>query len=255
MGSGGQRLLLPKPEKDKSFVLPEVTLFLCSKKIMKYVILLGNYGSGKTEISLNMAINAANEGKKTVLVDMDIVNPYFRSSESEKMLNEKGIKVIKPCFANTMVDVPSLPPDIYTPFDSECDFAVFDAGGDPVGAAALGVLSEYFTRAEEETEAYYVVNTLRPLQDSPQSILDMLYQIQSRSGAKITGIINNTNLSIDTTPEMLEESQKIVSEVCILSGINQVYISGTEEILKRIPDFKIPFFTIKTYTRPTWLDL
>lgn len=107
-------------------------------KLKKFIIIAGNYGSGKTEISLNLALAAAREGKRTMLLDMDIVNPYFRSSVKEEELEAEGIRVVKPCFANTTVDVPSLPAEIYSPFDLPLDRAIFDAGGDPVGASALG---------------------------------------------------------------------------------------------------------------------
>jgi len=121
----------------------------------KLIIYAGNYGSGKTELSLNTAIHMAQRGD-TALVDMDIVNPYFRSSEHVSMLGEHGIKLIKPPFANTTVDVPSLSAEIYSAFTYE--YAVFDAGGDPVGAKALGGMREYFEEVREKVGFYYVVN-------------------------------------------------------------------------------------------------
>ena len=103
----------------------------------RFNIFAGNYGSGKTEISLNTALALAKD-RKTTLVDMDVVNPYFRSAESEKLLADHGIRLIAPPYANTNVDVPVLSAEVMAAFESET--AVFDAGGDPVGAAALGGL-------------------------------------------------------------------------------------------------------------------
>ena len=118
----------------------------------KYTVLAGNYGSGKTEISLNLAVKAAREGKRTMLVDLDIVNPFFRSSEHEDYLKSLGIAVVKPNFANTTVDVPSLPAEIYSAFDREMDAVFFDVGGDPVGASALGILHDKCRQHAKQSE-------------------------------------------------------------------------------------------------------
>jgi len=216
----------------------------------KFCVFAGNYGSGKTELSLNFAINAAKEGKRTVLLDMDIVNPYFRSSEHEAMLTELGIRVIKPTFANTMVDVPSLPAEVYVPFDADIDLAVFDAGGDPVGAAALGILSEKFAENAEDTEFYYVINARRPLQEDSASVEEMLRQIEGRAKLKVTQLINNTNLAYETTEEDVEYGLKVVGEVSSHTGIPVAFTSVGKWLKEKYPDA----FEVNIHTRPEWLD-
>jgi len=216
----------------------------------KFNVFLGNYGSGKTELSLNTAINAAKSGLKTMLLDMDIVNPYFRSSEHEAFLKELGVIVVKPVFANTMVDVPSLSPEIYTPFDADIDCAVFDAGGDPVGAAALGMLSEKFAANDAETEFFYVINARRPLQEDDYSIEDMLRQIEGRAGHRITALVNNTNLARETSAEDVRYGIERVKAVSERTGIPIAFTSVMRELASEFPDARV----IDIYTRPDWLD-
>ena len=116
----------------------------------RYTVLIGNFGSGKTELALNLAMQAAAQGS-TMLVDMDIINPYFKSSSKQEMLEAAGVRVVKPDYANTTMDVPTLPAEIYAPFDTRPDRAVFDIGGDPVGAAVLGLLREHFAKNAAES--------------------------------------------------------------------------------------------------------
>ena len=157
----------------------------------KFNIFAGNYGSGKTELSLNTSIALAKKAK-TALVDIDVVNPYFRSAESAELLEKNGVYLIAPPYANTNVDVPVLSAEVNAAFEYEA--AVFDAGGDPVGAAALGGLLQKFQAVREDTMLYYVVNARRPLQRSADEIIEMMEQISARIRLSIDGIINNTNL-------------------------------------------------------------
>lgn len=221
-------------------------------QLKKYTIFAGNYGSGKTELSLNAALYRASQGKETMLVDLDIVNPYFRSSEYQVLLQEKGIRVIKPCFANTMVDVPSLPAEIFAPFDSPVDFAVFDAGGDPVGAAALGQLAPRFQEVKEDTAFLYVLNSMRPLQETAEEMIEMLLQIQAASKLTITGLVNNANLARDTTVEMIEAGQALAEEVSRQTGIPLAFTSHLEEL--KLEGIKTPKLPLTLFTRPDWLD-
>jgi len=227
------------------------------KVLKKYNIFAGHYGSGKTEIAINTVLCLAKEGKKTILVDMDIVNPYFRSSEKEKMLESRGIRVIKPCYANTMVDVPSLPSEIYSPFtQGECDAAVFDAGGDPVGAAALGMLKDYFDENLENTEFYCVINTLRPMQQSAEEIMDMMREIENKSKLKLTALIHNTNLARKTRTEDVISGQQIVEEVSKKTGLPITAVYAMEDIADEVKKgiTGIPVVPLKLRMRPEWLD-
>ena len=103
----------------------------------RFLVITGNYGSGKTEISLNLAFDAARE-EKTTLVDLDIVNPYFRTGEKAEELKAAGVRVLMPTYAMTTVDIPALPAEIQSVFEVPSDRVIFDVGGDDTGAAALG---------------------------------------------------------------------------------------------------------------------
>lgn len=195
---------------------------------IRYCIFAGNYGSGKTELSLNLAMHMAQQGKKTALCDLDIVNPYFRSSEHEQMLADRGIKLIKPPYANTGVDVPALAAEVKSAFEYE--FAVFDAGGDPVGAKALGTYHHDFD--PNVTMFLYVVNARRPLQSSALEIADMMAQIEDNARLHADGLVNNTNLARETSWKDLEYGTEVCWEVAQATGVPLAFTSGTPEVLK-----------------------
>lgn len=221
---------------------------------VRYCIFAGNYGSGKTELSLNLAIDMKKQGKDTALCDMDVVNPYFRSSEHREMLEGRGIRLITPPFANTAVDVPALAAEVQAAFEYE--FAVFDAGGDPVGAAAIGTCHERFEQTPDETMFLYVVNARRPLQLRALEVVEMLKHIEDAAQLKIDGLVNNTNLARDTTWQDLEYGSELCQEVSQATGIPVQFTSGTPEMLAeyRAQGFEEDTFPLTIYTRPDWLD-
>lgn len=218
----------------------------------RFNIFAGNYGSGKTEISLNTALRLA-ETQQTALVDMDVVNPYFRSAENKELLKAHGVKLIAPPYANTNVDVPVLSAEVMAAFESET--AVFDAGGDPVGAAALGGLLQKFKAVRDDTMFYYVVNARRPLQQTAEEVAEMMVQISARVRLKIDGLINNTNLGRESSVTDLLDGQKVCEEVSAKTGAPILYVSGKPEILAAFGDagYRIPQIPLSIYTFPDWL--
>lgn len=219
---------------------------------VRYCIFAGNYGSGKTELSLNLALKMQEVNRHTALADMDIVNPYFRSSEHREMLEDKGIRLITPPYANTAVDIPALAAEVQSAF--EYDFAVFDAGGDPVGAAALGTYHARF--AGSQTMFLYVINARRPLQLKALEAAEMLGQIEDAARLKVDGLVNNTNLARETTWEDLEYGSEVCQEVSQITGIPVQFTSGTPDVLKAYAEhgFAGETFPLRIYTRPDWLD-
>ncbi len=221
----------------------------------KIIVFYGNYGSGKTELSLNVALNLAKQYSDVSLVDLDIVNPYFRSSEHTAKLKERGIRVIAPVYANTAVDLPSLPPDIYTAFQG--GHAVFDCGGDPVGAAALGSLKTQFDANRDQTEVLFVVNTNRPFQGDAQQLADSFSRIQHSARLNADGFVLNTNLGSGTVGNELEEGLSIVLELSEQTKIPIRYISGTKQALERFDSLHAGLpakrITLDIFTRPEWL--
>ena len=192
---------------------------------MIYVI-TGHYGSGKTEF----AVNLAKKLKKPVIVDMDIVNPYFRTVDARDMLEAQGIKVIAPEFANTNVDVPSLPPDIFGALQGNND-VILDVGGDDDGAIALGQYNKYF---QNGYEMYFVMNFCRPMTQDAQGVCEILRDIEYASRIKVTGLVNNTNVRGDTTPKHLQDSIAKAEEVSKAVDVPIIAVSGTKKILDKV---------------------
>ncbi len=183
----------------------------------KINIFTGHFGSGKTEVSVNFALNMKNSGYKTAIVDLDIVNPYFRTADVKDELEKQGIHVIVPPFANTNVDVPALPAEINSLFEDNSVWSVFDVGGDDIGAKALGRYRQEIIN--EGYDMYVVVNTNRPFTDTKEKISSLIYELENASRLKVTKLVNNTNLLQDTTAEDLEKGYKILNKVSEFTGL------------------------------------
>ena len=132
-----------------------------------YIILIGNYGSGKTEIALNLAVNAASAGKRTKVVDLDKVNDYFRMSDRVALLEEKKIDVVSPTYAGRGVTPVNMSAAVASAFAGDWDLVVFDVGGDAAGAMSLGRYHQDFAALPEGSlEVYDIVNVFRPMEAS-----------------------------------------------------------------------------------------
>ena len=197
----------------------------------QYEILVANYGSGKTEISLNMALDAVKEGKKVALVDLDIVNPYFRSSAKRAVLEDAGVKVIASEFANTPIDLPLVAAETARIFKDEFDLAIVDVGGDPVGATALGRYKEEFSRLLDRLNTNFVINASRPQTMNLEDIRVMFDLIESRSRLKMKWLINNTNLAYESSGQNLLDGQKLVENVSKTFELPIRYIVGKQQVL------------------------
>ncbi len=167
-------------------------------------IVVGHYGSGKTEFALNVALRLREEGKPVTIVDLDTVNPYFRTNDVRKKLEMLGISVIAPIYANTNLDLPALPPEVYAAFERKEDYVIFDVGGDDEGATALGQYKPRFDGAPYEMLA--VVNAKRPLTRTAEEMADSVRLIEQTSRLNVSALVNNTNLSYATQPEDVLES-------------------------------------------------
>lgn len=187
----------------------------------RFVVLVGNYGSGKTELSLNLALASAQQ-MTTTLVDLDIVNPYFRSGEKAEELKAAGVRVLMPTFAMSTVDIPALPAEIQSVFEQPSQRVIFDVGGDDTGAAALGRYAPSFRRYREDTTVCLVINAMRPLTQTAEDVVDLAQRIAARGRMDIDVIINNTNLADQTEPEMLAAGHQVAVEAAKLLGVSRV---------------------------------
>lgn len=187
----------------------------------RFVVLVGNYGSGKTELALNLALASAKQ-MTTTLVDLDIVNPYFRSGEKADELKDAGVRVLMPTFAMSTVDIPALPAEIQSVFEQPSQRVIFDVGGDDTGAAALGRYAPSFRRYREDTTVCLVINAMRPLTQTTEDVVDLAQRIAARGRMNIDVIINNTNLADQTEPEMLAAGHQVAVEAAKLLGVSRV---------------------------------
>lgn len=198
----------------------------------KMYVLIGNYGSGKTELAINFALKAAEHGR-TELLDLDMVNTYFRLTEPGIMAKMKEIRLVSPNFTNSSVETLSLPAEVQSAFAMDWDTVVFDVGGDAAGSTALGRYHQDFMDIEDgQLEVLNVINIRRPLSGTVEKIIRLQNEMQIHSRLKITGMINNTNLSTATTAAELRDGYEIIREVSEKTGIPVSYTSGKREFLE-----------------------
>ena len=218
----------------------------------RYLVLTGNYGSGKTELALNLALQFSQKFR-TTLVDLDIVNPYFRSGEKADEMRRAGVRMLMPTYAMTTVDIPALPAEIQSVFEVPSDRVIFDVGGDDTGAAALGRFYPSFMAHREQTRMLFVINCMRPLTRESDEIIDLAERIQNRGRLKIDMLINNTNLADMTEPEMVEKGERIALQCAKKLGVSDVISAGKEEILIQCR-LHMPTLKIKRYMAPEWME-
>ncbi len=198
----------------------------------KVYVLIGNYGSGKTELALNFAFRAAEQGKRTELLDLDMVNTYFRLAEHGKLTEMKEIRLVSPNFACSGIETLSLPAEVASAFDMDWDTVVFDVGGDAVGSTALGRYHQDFMDLEPGAlEVLNVINIRRPLSGTVEKIIRIQEEMQAHARLPISGMINNTNLAEATGPEELRDGYEIIREVSERTGVPVLYTSGKKRML------------------------
>lgn len=196
----------------------------------RFKIIVGHFGSGKTEVAINITKNLISEApsKKAAIIDLDTVNPYFRTADAAEFLRQMGVSVILPLFANTNVDIPALPAAINSVFADRDITAVFDVGGDDDGAIALGRYSQYFR--QEPYEMLFVVNAMRPLTKTQSDVIEMMNNIEDASRLKITHLVNNTHLSGETVPDIILQGQSLCEEVSKKTGVPIAFTSAKKDL-------------------------
>lgn len=182
----------------------------------RVTVISGPYGSGKTNIAVNLAMDIAKNGEVCRIADLDIVNPYFRSADNAKMLEDLGVHTMIPEFANTNVDIPSLPPDYQLLFTGDGK-SVADVGGDADGAAVLGLSHDDYLEAGYKM--YFVYNRYRYVTVRHEDALEVLNAIQRASGMKFDGIINNSNLGEETDEATVRNAIPYAEEFAKLANL------------------------------------
>ena len=199
----------------------------------RLTLIMGHYGSGKTNIAVNLAYDLKKSYDNVAIADLDIVNPYFRTKDSEEIFREDGIRLICSDFANSNVDIPAMPSDIYSLIDDKTLKAIIDVGGDDRGALAVGRLSKQIAN-ENDYEMLFVINTFRPLTRDTEGLMEVLGEIEAAAGLKFTGLINNSNLGPETSKEDVINSNEKAKELSKITGLPLVLTTVKEELYEQL---------------------
>lgn len=220
-------------------------------------IIVGHYGSGKSEFSVNYALqlakNKKSETDKIAISDLDVVNPYFRSREKEDLLKSQGITSYSSILRNSTLDVPAVSPELRTPIINKEYQYVMDVGGDAIGARVLGSMKEVIK--DSDYDMFMIINANREYTVDADSVIKYMREIMGASGLEITGLINNTHLLWDTTKEDLLRGAELVKEVSDKTGIPFKYTVcpnylDISDIKDQIPS---EIFTIDMIMREKWM--
>lgn len=208
-------------------------------KFRRVTLLCGHYGSGKTNIAVNLALKLREQEQRVAVADLDIVNPYFRTKDSDADFAHAGIRLISSAFANTNLDLPAMPQDLYAITDDRTLHVIVDVGGDDRGALALGRLAPALL-AENDYEMLFVINRFRPLTRDANSTIEVKNEIEAACGIPFTGVVNNSNLGVETTPETILSSVAYGKEVAAMANLplrmTTAEASLYEELKGKIPD-------------------
>ncbi|MDE6520357.1 MAG: cobalamin biosynthesis protein CobQ [Ruminococcus sp.] len=215
----------------------------------RITIVTGHYGSGKTNLSVNLAVDANNKGKSVAVVDLDLVNPYFRTADFKYYFESIGVKLIAPDFANSNLDVPSIQFDIEQLAMNE-DCLIIDVGGDDAGAFALGRFADALSHYKDDTDMLYVINQRRYLTENADDAVKLMYEIETASRMKHTAIVNNTNLGCETTAGIITKSADFAEKVSKITGLPLAFTTCPYEISELIdmPDI----FPINVFVKAIW---
>ena len=196
----------------------------------RLTLFAGHYGSGKTNIAVNYAIHLKDAGYPVVIADLDIVNPYFRTKDSEAELKEKGIELLCSPYAGSNLDIPSLSQEMYRAVQDKSTYAVMDIGGDDAGAVALGRFAP-FINEEDNFDMIFVVNFYRPLTRTADEALTIMREVEAVSHLKFTAIMNNSNLGEDTTAEDIISTDDKAKNLSEISGLPLVMTSVRKDLV------------------------
>ena len=216
----------------------------------RLTVISGAFGTGKTEIAINLALRFADEGHAPVtLVDLDIVNLYFRSRQKAYDLEQRGIRVVSSMAGLENADMPALSPEIYASFDRKDGPVVFDIGGSDLGATVVSCFHEGF--AGEACNHWLVVNPFRPFNETPEATVEMAERIATRARLPVTGMIANPHMLDETTPELISEGLARVRRItrypliCV-TVMDRFYVPGT------LDTAGVPVVVIRKQLKQPW---
>ncbi len=216
------------------------------------VVIVGNYGSGKSEVAVNLAVHHRRAGVRVRIADLDLVNPYFRSREAEAQLTDLGIDVVLPPKPYLQSELPVLSPLVAGLIRQPGGLSILDAGGDNVGAMVLAALGDAF--AGRRCQVLQVINPFRPDTRTVAGCTQIRRRIEASAKLAITGLIGNANLIDETTPREIVDGYAFVNEVSAASGLPLAFVTVAEELLPQVDSaqFDCPVLTIRRQLVPPW---
>lgn len=218
------------------------------KEPKRITLFVGYYGSGKTELAVNYAIALKQMGKDVVIVDFDIVNPYFRTADFAKLFEERGVTLAASMYANTSLDIPAISFDMER-MAYEDGYLIIDVGGDDAGAIGLGRYAEGFSAyVPDQLDMWYVVNRYRYLTEEPQETLELMYEIEAVSRMRHTGIVNNSNLGKETTAETILRAVPYAEEIAAQAKLPLVCTTCRKDLTVSVPDI----LPVEVFVKPVW---
>ena len=223
--------------------------------LARLVAFVGNYGSGKTEVAVNYALQLAARGETVAIADLDIVNPYFRCREATEQMEERGIRVVAPQGANKHADLPIMLPEIKGLLSHEAGISILDVGGDDVGARALSHIAPEFPDPGQY-RMLQVINQSRPFTDTVDGCLRMREQIETSSRLFVTGLVSNTHLIMETTPDTVLEGYRFALEVAERAGLplEMAVVPAWIADELDLTAFDAPVLVINREMLPPWVD-
>lgn len=214
----------------------------------RITFITGHYGSGKSEFSVNFAI----QKKVDMLVDLDIINPYFRSREAVDFLNSHNIELLASTIENSLgSDLPYISKEIYLPFYKNYLTAIYDLGGDEAGAKLLRQFSKVIE--DVDVDLLLCVNVFREETSTKEKIIKTINEIETAGGVRITGIINNSNFLRNTTYNDILEGEEIIKELARGLNLEILYTAVYEDLLANCGPLMGEIMPLKPYLRKKWL--
>lgn len=198
----------------------------------KFIVLIGNYGSGKTEIAINLAVNSANKGLNTLVIDLDKVNDYFRMSDRVDVLKDNKVNLVSPTFAGQGITPSNMSAAVASAFAGDWDLCVFDVGGDAAGAMSLGRYHQDFAALDPgQLEVYDIVNVFRPMSETPEKIIKLKEEMESFARLEVTGFVNNSNLLNYASADDIRAGYEVLKKTSELTGIPVKHTTGRKQFV------------------------
>ena len=216
----------------------------------RVTVFVGHFGSGKTEIALNAALELGASGSPLALADLDVVKPYFRSRSARAILKAEGIELLAPTGANVHADLPIIVPQIRSHLRRDHSRLIMDVGGDDVGARVLGSLSDVIPRAD--TDCFLVLNFRRPGTPDPETAVTVIREIEAVGRVPVSGLISNTHLMDETTPEVVVDGYRLALQTARLACVPLMAVTVGKGLIAELDEtkFECPVVAMRRIVLP-----